>query len=130
MNYQTAFGLWNVLPPSFIDEIKAIPADQELIVNGLRHSIPWPTLSPEELVSAFHLLDDWEIPKHLIPIAGNFHDLLCVDISQNNEIVVLDDSRDEVVRFHDIAQLVKSLRTAESSALSEKIIKSKSWLDF
>jgi len=114
MDYFTAFKLWNAEPPNFLNEILAIPADKELLVNGERLSIPWPFFTSEQLADAFSILGGWEIPENLVPIAGDFHDLLCVDVENGkNEIVILDDSREEIARFVNYQGLVHALRAVE-----------------
>lgn len=114
MDYLTAFRLWNAPPPLFLDDVLVIPADQELLVNGERVSLPWPFLKPEQLADAFSILDDWGIPRHLVPIAGDFHDLLCIDVeSARNEIVILDDSRNEVTRFSNYEDFLMALRAID-----------------
>lgn len=130
MDYSIPFRLWNVLPPSFIDVLCTIPADKEFLVEGSRISIPWPFFTPQQMVDTFTILDDWEIPKNLIPIAGDFHDLLCIDTAKSDEIVILDDSRNETLRFSSIEQLMNSLETVAPENISDGLVRKKSWLGF
>lgn len=130
MDYSIPFKLWNVPPPSFIDALISISADKEFLVKGSRVSIPWPFFTPQQMVNAFSILDDWEIPKNLVPISGDFHDLLCIDIENSGEIVVLDDSRIEIVRFSSADELMNSLQVSESEYSEKGIIERKSWFGF
>lgn len=130
MDYSIPFRLWNVSPPSFIDVLSTIPADKEFLVEGNRISIPWPFFTPQQMVDAFTIRDDWGIPKNLIPVAGDFHDLLCIDTEKSDEIVVLDDSRNETLRFSSIEQLMNSLGTLAPEHTSDGVIREKSWLGF
>jgi hypothetical protein len=131
MNYVAAFQLWKTKPPPFFERLLSISAGYELRVGDECLRLPWPFFTPEEMISAFPIKSDWEIPDHLVPIAGDFHDLLCVDAStQRNEIVVLNDSREELVRFRSFEEIVACLRAVEENAPTAGIVESKSWLNF
>ena len=84
----------------------------------------------EEIASAFAILRDWEIPNNFIPVGGDFHDLLCLDVSKPDpDLVLIDDARRELARFPNPSDFFAIIRSADprlgnTSGISED----KSWL--
>lgn len=131
-DYSTAFRLWNAVPPPFLNQLLELSAGLELLLGNRLVNLPWPFLGAGQIASAFSILDEWEIPNNLIPIAGDFHDLLCLDTcTRNFEIVVVDDARNELARFADASDFFAAIRFQESSKVDTSgIIEEESWLGF
>ena len=123
MDYSHAFQLWKIEPPPWLAQLLAIPADQELCLGGSRFALPTPFLTPQEVANAHALLADWDIASKLIPLAGDFHDLLCLDAATPGaDIVLLNDARQELARFDDYDDLRRCLRTAQPGPNTDGMI--------
>lgn len=51
---------------------------------------------------------DWDIPEHLMPFYGDWHDLFCLDL-RTGKLVMLDDSRNVVHEWPDIEHFAAAL---------------------
>lgn len=130
MDYSHAFQLWKIEPPSWLAQLLAIPDDQDLCLGDIRFALPVPFLTPQEVANAHALLADWEIVGKLIPLAGDFHDLLCLDAATAGaDIVLLNDARQELARFDGYDDLRRCLRTAQPAPNTDGMIIS-AWFDF
>jgi hypothetical protein len=131
MNLNKIKNVWKVkLPFEEMDIINKISS--HLIIRRKNKTIPlpWPPLSDEEICSAKAVAKDWDLKDCYLPIMGDFHNLVCVDFTNRTkiEIVVLDDERNEQIRFNTIKDFLYSLETAEpkNPDISGKV---KVWLD-
>ena len=130
MDYSHALQLWKIEPPPWLAQLLAIPADQELCLGGSRFALPTPFLTPQEVANAHALLADWEIAGKLIPLAGDFHDLLCLDAATAGaDLVLLNDARQELARFDGYDDLRRCLRTAQPGPNTDGMVIS-AWFDF
>ena len=95
-------------------------------VEPLIHSF-W---SVAEIERGKELKFEWKLSEQLIPFYGNWHDLLCIDTSDNS-VVFLNDSRQVIHKWHSINDFISSLNTEDfpgseqptliSSALSDEL---------
>ena len=130
MDYSHAFQLWKIEPPPWLAQLLAIPDDQELCLGELQFALPAPFLTPQEIANAHALLADWEIAGTLVPLAGDFHDLLCLDAATpGTPIVLLNDARQELARFDGYEDMRRCLRTAQPGTNTDGMIIS-AWFDF
>lgn len=130
MDYTSAFQLWKIEPPPWLAQLLAIPADQELCLGDIRLAMPTPFFTPQEVANAHALLADWEIASKLVPLAGDFHDLLCLDAATSGgHIVLLNDARQELARFDGYDDLRRCLRAAQPGPDTDGMVIS-AWFDF
>ena len=132
MDYFAAFKLWEATPPPFLDDLLALPAGLGLLLANGQVRVPWPMFRAEEIASAFAILGDWDIPNSFIPVGGDFHDILCLDVSRPvPDLVLIDDARRELARFQDPSDFFAAIRSADPKlGDTSGIIEDKSWLGF
>ena len=66
----------------------------------------------DEIEYGLSLLDEWDVPKHLIPFYGDWHDLYCID-TKSDEIVYINDDRKILWRWASIQKFKDSLSKEE-----------------
>lgn len=96
-----------------------------------RFELPAAPLEPSEIVDAADVAADWGIPDRLVPIIGDFHDLVCLDYRAGMppKVIVLNDKREETFLFETFDRFLDALvsEPEEPSDLS-RIVRSR--LDF
>lgn len=110
---------------------RKLPAPgQEPCLGDIRFTLPAPFLTPQEVANAHALLADWDIASKLIPLAGDFHDMPCLDAATPGaHMVLLNDARQELARFDGYDDLRRCLRTAQPGPNTDGMIIS-AWFDF
>ncbi|ABD82347.1 SMI1/KNR4 family protein [Saccharophagus degradans] len=84
----------------------SIEIDGEL--DSLSHNF-W---SAAEIENGKNVQADWDVPAHLIPFYGDWHDLFCLD-SDSGKIVSLNDEREIIYVWSCIKDFIASLSTTE-----------------
>lgn len=133
MNFDEAGQVWGISLPADIAMLRAMPADACISIGDHERSIPWPPLSPDEIASAFSIASDWDLQPNMVPVMGDFHDLVCLRYDNGGliEVVIIDDDRTVHASFPSLAALVQNARPSSSidSSPQSKALNS-SWLDF
>ena len=128
---ETAWGV--KLPPRFT-ELGARDFDALHLPDHTTLNVPWPTLTANELVHACNMAHDWDIPTGLLPIIGDFHNLICLDYRDGGEprIVMLNDARSVTPLFSSFASFVNArfLKDATVASNDSGVIDAESWLAF
>ena len=112
-------------------------------LNGQFNSIrlgdkPQPLLlsfwTVDEILRGQDLRDDWDIPSHLIPFYGDWHDVMCLDTSRNTlAIQYLNDNRDVLYEWPNLESFKEALHCVEEKNTEHNdlgIVRSESWIDF
>ena len=125
---------WQIrLPPNF-NVLNSIEWDAVRLPTGDVFVVHGELLTARNIVAARETADDWNIPLGLLPIIGDFHDLICLDYRNGPEpkVVVINDARQEQSLFPDFAAFLAArfLRTDSPHREDCGIIESESWLDF
>lgn len=124
---------WAVeLPPS-MDSFVQDARDSCRLVGGQIVSLPFPPLTFEAIANAKDVAEDWDIPEGLVPIMGDFHDLVCLDYRRSSQpaVILIDDSRSEKALFDSFDGFMSALCVAtETNTETVEIIKGESWLHF
>ncbi|MCP3690501.1 MAG: cell wall assembly protein [Gammaproteobacteria bacterium] len=81
-------------------------------INGELDSLSYSFWSVSEIENGKKLQVDWDVPAHLIPFYGDWHDLFCLD-SDGGQIVSLNDVREIVHAWGCIDDFIASLSEAE-----------------
>lgn len=89
---------WRVkLPDRFNELFERVPdATHVKLRTGELFELPYSLLDPDEIVDAADVALDWEIPEKIVPIIGDFHDLVCLDYRStiSPQVVALNDERE------------------------------------
>lgn len=102
----------------------AVRADSE--IHRLYHSF-W---TQSKIEQAKQMQSGWDVPKHLIPFYGDWHDLICLD-TETGSVQMIDDSRPERCTWPSHNEFLLSLTTIDVEPEdTSDIIESESWLDF
>jgi len=131
--YERLSERWKLPIPDEAAAFLAIKPSAHVEAAGQMFSVPWPPLTPDEILGAAAVADDWEILVNYVPVMGDFHDLVCLAFEPGAppQVVILNDSRIELARFATIGAFVESISYPDEPKRStEDIIRSKSWLDF
>ena len=124
---------WSVLLPQRLDSFTNESRDACQMIDGEIVPLPSPPLSFEAIAQTRLVAEDWKIPTGLVPIMGDFHDLVCLDYRRSSQaaVVLLDDERNERALFDSFDGFLDALCTAPASTGSvDGIIEEESWLDF
>jgi len=110
------------------DPFSGLRAGDELI--PLVH----PFWSADEIAHGRTMKRDWDVPGHLIPFYGDWHELLCIS-EATGEIVLLDDERTFVFVWKSATDFLSCLTTdAGEQPLrtggGSGVIEDQSWLNF
>ena len=74
-------------------------------------SLYHPFWTNAEITSALRIREEWDVPEHLIPFYGDWHDLMCVDVSTSvPSVVLLDDDRRVLHRWKSLDVFSRALR--------------------
>ncbi len=133
MSLEKVEARWNIELPMEMEAVSRIEPNQGVMVGGKPVVLPWPPLSPDLIATAKDTTQDWQLDRNHVPIMGDFHDLVCLDYSgsDNPEIVIIDDDRNELARFETLKQFLGSLVDLGDTSQDQKgIIEEESWLDF
>ncbi len=71
----------------------------------------------DKIKKSEELKEEWDISVNLIPFYGNWHDLFCLNV-ENNEIVYLDDDRDVLCTWSSISDFLNSLSNVEEKPMN------------
>jgi hypothetical protein len=133
LTFDEAGQVWGISLPADIAMLSALPADACILSGNHERSIPWPPLSPDEIASAFSVASDWDLQQGMVPVMGDFHDLVCLRYNNGDliEVVIIDDDRTVHASFPSLFALVQNARPSSSidSSPQSKALDS-SWLDF
>lgn len=89
-----------------------------------------PFWSWREIEDGLTLRSEWDVPEHMVPFYGDWHTLLCLDLTDGS-VLLLDDSRLVIRKWGGINEFVESLTTEPEEPIDNSgIIKDNSWLDF
>lgn len=133
MNFQEAGKRWGIEFPEEMENVSRIDPGKGVLIGGQPVGLPWPPLSATEISTAQKVAADWQLPPNFIPIMGDFHDLVCLDYSRKNNpgVVIINDAREELVRFESLKIFLQSLViVVEGNSNQREIIEDESWLDF
>jgi hypothetical protein len=134
MTFDEAGRVWGVQLPHDIKVLSTLPPDVCIVTGGRELPLPWPPLSPDQIASAAAIAGDWEFGLGIVPVMGNFHDLICLRFVQGvlNEVVIIDDARTIQASFPTLTELVRATKTASAGDTPQMkgVIESSSWLDF
>ena len=104
---------WRVkLPDRFLELYARLPeAGHVTLASGELWRLPFSLLEPEEIADAASVANDWEIAKGLVPIIGDFHDLVCLDYRSGKlpAVVELNDEREETRLFGTFNEFLDAL---------------------
>ena len=121
------------LPPgmnSFVHDDR----DACRLADGEILRLPFPPLTFQQIAEAKAVADDWEIPEGLVPIIGDFHDLVCLDYrrSEGPSVVLIDDDRNEMPLFGSLDEFCEALCVVPERASSsiKRVVEKDSWLEF
>ena len=124
---------WGVTLPPQLDSLRTLAFDSFCSTEGKLVPLPAPVLSLDEVLQAKSVAEDWKIPTGLVPIIGDFHDLVCLDYRQSHvpAVVVINDDRAESRIFDSFDEFVKALSMSPSDRTNRReIIEGESFLDF
>ncbi|MEM7625778.1 MAG: SMI1/KNR4 family protein [Planctomycetota bacterium] len=125
---------WEVKLPSNFASIYAQEWDAIHRPDASIFSFALPALEPDKIINAKETVEEWDIPRHLLPFAGDFHDLLCLDYrsSKNPSVVYLNDSREIISLCNNFQTFLDSifLKPESLDNPDDGIDRDKSWLDF
>ena len=108
---------------SYNGRFNAVRAGDALI------SLVHPFWSGREIEDGLSLRGDWDVPEHMAPFYGDWHTLLCLDLT-DGAVLLLDDSRLVIRRWGAVDEFVGSLTTEpEGPAALNGVIEGESWLD-
>ncbi len=71
----------------------------------------------DKIKKSEELKEEWDISVNLIPFYGNWHDLFCLNV-ENNEIVYLDDDRDVLCTWSSISDFLNSFSNVEEKPVN------------
>lgn len=123
---------WSVrMPERFAELYSESEWDSLQLANGSVFAVPWPILTAEQIIEAYDLREDWDIPNSIVPIIGDFHDLIGINYStERPSVVFLNDARDSLCLFDDFDSFLDGrFLSEEESSDSSGIIEGESWLD-
>jgi hypothetical protein len=78
MTLDEAGRVWGVQLPRDITALSTLPSDACIVTGGCELPFPWPPLSPDQIASAAAVAGDWELGLGMVPVMGDFHDLVCL----------------------------------------------------
>jgi hypothetical protein len=133
MKFREAEKKWGYEFPAELEKIRQLEPNQGVLINNALVVAPWPPLSETEITSAHDVALDWNIKQSYVPIMGDFHDLVCLDYSNNScpEVVIINDLREELICYKSLNNFLLSLVNLPEEDMDTKgIIEEESWLDF
>lgn len=123
---------WGIRLPSGFHELHS-EADWNALrlLDGQVLKVPGHALSAKEIVDAFEVREDWQLPGTFLPLVGDFHDLIGLDFSSDPpRVVALNEERSSQFLFADFdAFLAARFLADESPSDTSGIIEGESWLD-
>jgi len=95
-----------------MDELAKIGPGMCIVENGGELSLPWPPLTPAEIISAVDVAPDWGLASGTVPVMGDFHDLVCLRYEgvRFMGVVVMDDDRSTLASFSSIYEFLHCAR--------------------
>ena len=123
---------WHVTLPSGFDDLQAeVEWNALRLPDGSVYRVPWPILTSKQIVGAFQLREDWQLPDAFVPLIGDFHDLVGLDYSEGSPTVIaLDDARRTRRLFDDFDGFLAARFLADETPTDTSgIIEDESWLD-
>jgi hypothetical protein len=111
---EDAASEWGVVFPPGMEELAKIGPDMCIVVNGCEMSLPWPPLTPTEIISAVDVAPDWQLASGIVPVMGDFHDLVCLRFEGVGfmGVVVINDDRSTLASFSSISEFLHCVRPA------------------
>lgn len=101
--------------------------------NGEVFRLPFPVMNYDEIVQAKQVAADWEIPERVVPIIGDFHDLVCLDYRSGKQpcVIAMDDERmtQHLFDTFDAFLDAPSVEIEESPIKPPPVVKEKTWFD-
>ncbi|RYD64818.1 MAG: hypothetical protein EOP83_08845 [Verrucomicrobiaceae bacterium] len=126
--------VWGVSLPSGLASLVIDARDACWLASGEMVRLPFPAFTLQQMVDAKLVAGDWEIADGLVPIMGDFHDLVCLDYRRAAEpvVILLDDDRNETALFDSFDEFFSALCVApeRTDGPIKKIVEKDSWLDF
>jgi hypothetical protein len=112
---------WGLVFPPEMEELAKIGPDMCIVVNGSELPLPWPPLTPLELISAVDVALDWELAPGIVPVMGDFHDLVCLryEGARCMGVVVIDDDRAILASFASVSEFLHCVRQCNQTSACE-----------
>lgn len=82
-------------------------------INGEKDSLSHSFWSVSEIENGKSIQVDWDVPAHLIPFYGDWHDLFCLD-SDSGQVVSLNDEREMMHIWLCVDDFIASLSEVEA----------------
>ena len=123
---------WRIaLPVRFTELQTEQDWDALRLPDGSIYKVPWPVLSPKQIVDAFDLREDWQLPDKFVPLIGDFHNLVGLDYSVRSPSVnALNDARESRQLFDDFDTFLSArFLDDETPADTSGIVEEGTWLD-
>lgn len=124
---------WAVkLPNRFSELFDRMPnATHAKLGTGELFHLPFSLLEPSEIVSASDVAADWDLPNKVVPIIGDFHDLVCLDYRSGTDprVISLNYVREERFLFETLDGFLDAL-TAEPEEPTKPSGVVSSWFNF
>lgn len=122
------------LPGRFPDLYQVQDRSAIRLPNGEVFRLPFPVMNYDEIVQAKNVAADWEIPGRVVPIIGDFHDLVCLDYLSGKQpcVIAMDDERTTRFLFDRFDAFLDAPRVEieESPIKPPPVVKEKTWFDF
>jgi hypothetical protein len=97
----------------FLESVESFNSQYASIeINGKKDSLNHSFWSMSEIENGKNIQADWEVPAHLIPFYGDWHDLFCLD-SDSGQVVSLNDEREIIDIWLCIDDFIASLSEVE-----------------
>ncbi|MFN0021553.1 MAG: SMI1/KNR4 family protein [Pirellulaceae bacterium] len=125
---------WQIRLPPYFNLLNSNEWDAVTLPSGDVFVIRGELLTARNIVAARETAEDWDLPIGLLPIIGDFHDLICLDYRSGPEpkVVAMNDARQVQSLFPDFAAFLAArfLRQDPQNRDTSGIIERESWLDF
>ncbi len=110
MDFQLAETLWVRKFPAEMDEVARIEPNTGVRTDGELHEVPWPPLTSEKIIAAKEIAAEWDLHPELVPIMGDFHNLVCLDYRTTEpQVAIVNDDRTEIVRFENARKFLDAI---------------------